>query len=116
VINFFDRVAEKQEDLLMPQATQHSSPEVLPVVITTLTAVLPTLPGAGPDTHLMGHEAVLDSVGFVSLLVSLEQNLGNRVDLVSSFMDVGTVAETDHPFQTVASLSDHIHRLLAARQ
>jgi hypothetical protein len=88
---------------------KQSRDEIVAVVARTLTTVLPTLPAANPDTPLLGSTAVLDSVGFVTLLVSLEQDLGNGVELVTSFMELSSVAEQEHPFRTVASLSDHIH-------
>jgi hypothetical protein len=87
---------------------------VLSVLTDTLATVSPNLGGSSAQTPLMGGEAVLDSVGFVTFLVSLEQNLGNRVDLVSSFSDQGNAGEQDHPFRTVGSLAEHIHRTLAA--
>jgi acyl carrier protein len=95
----------------MPQTKDH--PDIVHVVVDTLTLVVPTITVADADTSLMGSEAVVDSVGFVTLLVSLEQNLAGKVDLVSSFSALGDVAEKDHPFRTVNSLASHIQSLLA---
>jgi hypothetical protein len=92
---------------------RYSRDEILKVVVNTLATINPTLAAASADTPLLGGTAVVDSVGFVTLLVTLEQNLGDG-ELVSSFMEQGSGAEHDHPFGTVASLSDHIHRRLTA--
>jgi hypothetical protein len=87
----------------------HSRDEILAIVIDTLASINPTLAGAAADTRLLGSAAAVDSVGFVTLLVGLEQNLGDS-SLVTEFMELGDTAEPDHPFRTVATLSDHIHR------
>jgi hypothetical protein len=87
--------------------------EVLAIVLSTLASVNPTLASADADTPLLGGMAAVDSVGFVTLLVSLEQNLSDD-SLVTAFMELGGVAEEDHPFRTVGTLADHIHRRQAA--
>ncbi len=99
----------------MPEATRTSRDAILSIVAGTLAAVAPNLRAAGAETALMGSQAVLDSVGFVTFLVSLEQNLDNAVDLVTTFTDQAQAAEQDHPFRTVGSLADHIHSRLAAQ-
>jgi len=98
----------------MPPPNGSSRDHVLSVVVDTLTTVAPNLSGPGAETPLMGGQAVLDSVGFVTFLVTLEQNLDSAVDLVASFSEQGDVADQDHPYRTVGSLADHICRCLAA--
>jgi acyl carrier protein len=85
----------------------HSRDEILASVIETLASVNPALANATADTPLLGSTAAVDSVGFVTLLVGLEQNLG--ASLVPSFLEQGGVSDQDNPFRTVASLSDHIY-------
>src|SRR5262245_5032375 len=84
---------ERERPHLMPAADGRSPAEVRSVVAATLQSVRPDVEGIGDDTLLLGTGAVLDSVGFVSLLVGLEQNLGNGMDLASSFLEQGD-AET----------------------
>jgi hypothetical protein len=98
----------------MQAPNDFSRDAVLSVLVETLATVSPSLAGSTAQTALMGNQAALDSVGFVTFLVSLEQNLDNRVDLVSSFSEQGSFGEHDHPFRTVGSLAEHIHRHLAA--
>jgi hypothetical protein len=97
----------------MQQVNAQTPERILSVVIDTLAAVSPDVGQVGADTHLMGSQAVLDSVGFVTFLVSLEQNLGGSVDLASAFIEQGNVDDTDHPFRTAGSVAEHIHRQLA---
>jgi acyl carrier protein len=69
------------------------------------------------DTQLVGPEAVVDSVGLVTLLIALEETLDNAVDLSASFLalDESDDDRTD-PFSTVGSLADHIIGLAAGRR
>src|SRR5262245_55573119 len=103
------------EAAIMQPVNGNAHEDALAVVVRTLTTVSPNLSAAGAETPLMGSQAVLDSVGFVTFLVSLEQNLDNTVDLVSAFTAQGEVTEPDHPFGTVGSLVAYIDRQRAAR-
>ena len=89
--------------------------EIVQVVSAAVVAVAPGFGPIGAETHLIGEHAKLDSIGFVTLLVRLEQDLDTAVDLSSSFMDQGDVEESNHPFLTVGSLAEHILRLMAIR-
>jgi hypothetical protein len=82
-------------------------------VIEAVATIRPDAPHVDGQTRLSGTGALLDSVGLVSLLINLEQRLDNAVDLASSLMESANVPEDKNPFQTVGSLADHIHRLLA---
>jgi hypothetical protein len=65
------------------------------------------------NTPLTGKEAVIDSVGFVTLLITVEQGLNGVVDLAADFMEHGSVGEETNPFRTLGSLADHIYDLVA---
>ncbi len=99
----------------MNQDVQLSKAEITAAIVESVRAVAPDTQAVGGSTRLLGDQALLDSVGFVTLLVGLEQRLGNGLDLWASFMEQDALAETDHPFLTVASLAEHIERLIAAR-
>jgi|KBSSwiStaDraftv2_1062776.scaffolds.fasta_scaffold1145382_2 acyl carrier protein len=90
-------------------------PEVVKTVIDSVGAVRPDLANVSPETHLVGPTAVLDSVGFVTLLIALEGNLGNAVDLSASFLEQNGPEEPGYPFSTVGSLADHIMGLASKR-
>lgn len=88
------------------------TPGAIEAVITTaLAKIAPAATIDGPDTRLLGDGAVVDSIGFVSLLVSLEEQLPGPVDLATAFMDQ---PDGDSPFATVGSLTRHILVLLAS--
>jgi acyl carrier protein len=90
-----------------------SRSEILDVIVNAIRTIAPDAVRVDATTHLLGPSAVLDSVGFVTLLIAIEQSLASAVDLSSSLMEQDATAEADNPFRTVASLTDHIERLLS---
>ena len=92
----------------------HSRDAIVSVIVDTVATVSPNTGNVDEATQLLGSCAILDSVGFITLLVTLEQNLRNTVDLSASFIEQGHFEETKNPFLTVGSLANHIHDLLAA--
>jgi hypothetical protein len=98
----------------MPPSTSTSPSRMLTIIGDALTGIAPQTESVDAHTSLLGAQAVLDSTGFVTLLISLEQNLGGAVDLAASFMEVGDVEEASNPFQTVGSLANHINALLTS--
>jgi acyl carrier protein len=89
--------------------------EIVKTVIDSVGVVRPDLDRVNAETPLVGPNAVLDSVGFVTLLIALEGNLGNAVDLSASFLEQNGAEEPGYPFSTVGSLADHISELLSKR-
>jgi acyl carrier protein len=90
--------------------------DLVRVVVDSLTAIRPDADIVfGADTHLVGPQAVLDSVGLVTFLVALEESLDNAVDLSASFLQPDDSEDRTDPFSTVGSLVDHITGLLAGR-
>lgn len=80
-------------------------------------SVTSTKPDVGPltaDTPLIGQHAVLDSVGLITLLVSLEEKLHGAVDLAASFMSQEDPDAPEHPFRTISSLASHLHQELSS--
>jgi acyl carrier protein len=95
----------------MASLSRRTPDDLQALIRETLAA---TSPGRGPlaaDTPLVGPHAVVDSVGLVTLLVALEEELGGTVDLAASFLEQGD-AEHDNPFRTIGSLAEHLHRLM----
>jgi len=88
--------------------------QVIEIIIATLKEVDPNLGEIAEDAVLSGVNAVVDSIGFVNFLVSLEQALDQRVDLASVFIEQSEVNPADSPFRTVASLTDWIAGMLDA--
>jgi acyl carrier protein len=90
-----------------------TSDQVQETIAAAIRKVSPASTGVGADTPLIGPTASLDSVGFVTLLVTLEADLNNRVDLSEAFLLDGG-AGPDSPFRTVGTLAAHIRQKLAA--
>jgi len=86
--------------------------QIFEIIAATLREVDPNLGEIPEDAVLSGADAVVDSIGFVNFLVSLEQALDQRVDLASVFMDQSEVDPADSPFRSVGSLTDWITDML----
>ena len=74
----------------------HTEHEIEAVIVATLAGIVPDAKAAGPSTPLIGEGAVVDSVGFINLLVALEGQLGGTVDLSTSFIERGD-SPVDNP-------------------
>jgi hypothetical protein len=94
-------------------STAASREDLIRVIANAVTAVAPTAGSVDASTRLMGQHAAVDSVGFVTLLVQLEQDLGNAVDLSTSFLEQSSVDEAANPFRSVGSLADHLRQLMS---
>jgi acyl carrier protein len=92
-----------------------SRDDLVRAIATAIKAVAPNAASVDASTRLMGQHAAVDSVGFVTLLVQLEQDLGNGVDLSTSFLEQSSVDESSNPFRTVGSLADHLRHLISVR-
>jgi acyl carrier protein len=86
------------------------------LVIKVIGEVAPHIPVATEDTRLLGDGAVLDSVGFITLLVAIEQRLEGRVDLSTAFLESGAAPDDANPFRTVASLARHLEAASGRRE
>ncbi len=65
-----------------------------------------------PETLLLGKGGKLDSIGFVNLIVLLEEHCQAECGVTISLTDsLGTMSD-DNPFQTVQSLIDYLHQLV----
>jgi acyl carrier protein len=89
--------------------------EVIRAVIDSVGVVSPDVGAVNAESHLLGPNAVVDSAGFVTLLIALEENLENAVDLSTSFLEQNDVEDAEHPFSTIGLLADHIIGLLSNR-
>ena len=69
----------------------------------------------GEKTRLIGQEAVLTSLGLVSLVVELEQVLLEEHGLDVSLTDERAMSQTRSPFRTVGSLADYVVAVAAER-
>ena len=65
-----------------------------------------------PDTKLFGNDGILDSMGLVNLVVSLEERIQEEYDVAITLADESAMSLSKSPFLTVASLADYIKELL----
>lgn len=85
---------------------------VVDIVVAGLNDVLAMTNGdasaVGEDTHLIGHNALLDSMGLVTLIVEVEQRLEEELDVALILADERAMSQKNSPFRSVASLADYI--------
>ncbi len=60
------------------------------------------------DTVLVGSDAVLDSLGVVSLIVEVEQRLELEHGVSVTLANDKAMSQRNSPFRTIAVLSEHI--------
>lgn len=89
--------------------------EVAEMVISCVQDVLAMRNGAAAatmpineDTRLIGREAVLDSLGLVSVIVEVEQRLEERYGLTLILADERAMSQRHSPFRSVRSLTDYV--------
>jgi acyl carrier protein len=68
------------------------------------------------DTVIVGKDAVLDSVGVVSLIVDVEQNLEMNHDVSVTLANDKAMSQRSSPFRTVGVLADHVCAVAAEGQ
>ncbi len=64
------------------------------------------------ETALFGKGALLDSVGLVSLVASLEQAIEDDKGVIVSLADERAMSQKHSPFLTVGSLARYAHTLI----
>ncbi len=70
--------------------------------------------GISPDAAIFGHGSPLDSLGLVSLLIEIEDQLALRGCPIS-LSDERAVSQKRSPFRDVPSLVTYVETLLAPR-
>ena len=65
-----------------------------------------------PETVLFGRSGQLDSLGLVSLIVAVEQNIQAEFGSDVTLADERAMSQRNSPFQTIASLAAYISHLL----
>lgn len=67
------------------------------------------------DTVLVGQGARLDSLGLVTLIVDVEQRIGDEAGVRVTLADERAMSAAKSPFRTVGSLVDHALGQIGAR-
>ncbi|MEO8902138.1 MAG: hypothetical protein ABI488_09700 [Polyangiaceae bacterium] len=65
------------------------------------------------DTVLVGKDAVLDSLGVVSLIVEVEQRAESEHDVSVTLANDKAMSARNSPFRTVGVLTDHLVAMVA---
>jgi D-alanine--poly(phosphoribitol) ligase subunit 2 len=65
-----------------------------------------------PDTILFGDEGVLDSIGLVNFIVSLEQKIQEEFGAFIPIADEKAVSQKNSPFRTVKTLVEYAALLI----
>lgn len=67
----------------------------------------------GPDTALLGQRGVVDSLGLVTVVVSVEQSIEDELGAAVTLADERAFSQRTSPFRTVGSLAAYAEELLA---
>jgi acyl carrier protein len=91
--------------------------DALELVLTSLGDVLADgdVAPAGPvdeSTPLIGRDSVLDSLGLVQLIVTVEQRLQEEHGVSVTVADDRAMSQKSSPFRTVGALADYVHLLV----
>ena len=65
-----------------------------------------------PDARLFGPEASLDSLGFVTLIVSLEQKIEEVLGRTVRLVNAKALSSVNSPFRDLGSLAKYVADLL----
>jgi acyl carrier protein len=60
------------------------------------------------DTVIVGPDAVIDSIGVVTLIVDIEQRLEMEHEVSVTLANDRAMSQRNSPFRTVSVLADHI--------
>ena len=65
-----------------------------------------------PDTVLFGHDSLLDSLGLVNLIITVEGLITDKFDLNITIVNEKAMSQKNSPFKSVQTLSDFILTLI----
>lgn len=73
---------------------------------------MPVTSDLGPETRLFGREGLFDSIGLVSLIVTVEQAIEEEFEAFVTLADERAMSQKRSPFLTIGSLADYAERLI----
>lgn len=82
------------------------------IVIEEMKALIDNDENLNEKTALLGAEGILDSMGLVSLIVAVEQDVEDEFGKEITIADAKAMSQKNSPFKTVGSLADYIENLL----
>lgn len=85
---------------------------LIKIVVEETQALLESEENLNEATVLLGAEGILDSMGLVSLIVAVEQDVEDEFGKEITIADAKAMSQKNSPFRTVGSLVDYIDNLL----
>lgn len=86
--------------------------QILQMILTALQEVLENqgkaLPNLSPETTLYGQGSDVDSLGFVQLLIDVEERVNSRYGIAVTQTDEKAMSQMHSPFRTVQSLAEYV--------
>ncbi len=97
------------------------NPRIFEIVVRCMNDMverygLQTPNGVREGTLLFGDAGLLDSVGLVSLIVAVEQEIENELDVSIVLADERAMSQSSSPFRTVGALAAYASTLAAEEQ
>lgn len=91
--------------------------DIMPIVLKALRKLNQQLPDerhieVSPDTTLFGMGGVLDSLGLVSLIILVEEQVADELGVEVTIADEKAMSLKNSPFRSVNTLSDYVCQLL----
>jgi D-alanine--poly(phosphoribitol) ligase subunit 2 len=70
----------------------------------------------GSETSLFGHNGLLDSLGLVTLVVTVEQAIEDTYGISVSLADERAMSQRHSPYRTIGSLAEYAGRMIQAER
>lgn len=95
--------------------------DIMPIVLKALRKLNQQLPDErhikiSPDTILFGKEGELDSLGLVTLIILVEEQIADELGVEVTIADEKAMSLRNSPFRSVNTLSDYVGQLLRKKQ
>ena len=86
---------------------------IIEIIIDETNAVLDEpMDGLTTDTMLFGKSGLLDSMGLVSMIVAVEQDIEDMFNKTITIADSKAMSQKHSPFATVGSLAEYVTVLI----
>ena len=69
-----------------------------------------------PDTVLYGESSLIDSIGLINIIVTVEQNIEDDFEKSITLADQKAMSQKQSPFKTVVSLAKYIQILIEEKK
>lgn len=85
---------------------------LIKIVIEETRALIDNDENLNEATALLGSDGILDSMGLVSLIVAVEQDVEDEFGREITIADAKAMSQKNSPFRTIGSLVEYIEKLL----